>query len=76
LGQFCPHRYAAGGEALIRFDSDTDGGIELIHGADSFEAILADIQADKRLDQDDRCRLGAGLAQYLPNTLDQLGCGA
>ena len=68
--------YAAGGEALIRFDSDTDGGIELIHGADSFEAILADIQADKRLDQDDRCRLGAGLAQYLPNTLDQLGCGA
>ena len=68
--------YAAGGEALIRFDSDTDGGIELIHGADSFEAILADIKADRRLDQKDRCRLGAGLAQYLAGTLDQLGCGA
>jgi len=67
--------YSAGGEALVRFDSDTDGGVELIKGADSFEAILADIKADKRLNQTKRCRLGAGLAQYLPGTLDQLGCG-
>ncbi|MEO9970067.1 MAG: carboxylesterase family protein, partial [Hyphomonadaceae bacterium] len=68
--------YAAGGEALMRFDSETDGGIGLIHGADSFEAILADIKADKRLNAAERCRLGVGLAVYLPRAASELGCGA
>jgi para-nitrobenzyl esterase len=67
--------YAATNETLIRFDSDTDGGIALIQGADSFQKILADIKTDKRLNQKKRCRLGIGLAQWLPDALDALGCG-
>lgn len=66
--------YSAGREALIRFDSEQDGGITLIQGADSFPAILADLKADKRLNQTERCRLGNGLENWLPGALAQLGC--
>jgi hypothetical protein len=68
--------YATGNEALIRFDAKTDGGIELMQGADSFEAILQDITADPRLNAKKRCRLAAGLTQWLPNALSEIGCAS
>ena len=68
--------YAEGGEALMRLDSAKDGGVGLIQGSDSFEAILADLKSDKRLSQKKRCRLGAGLVRFVPDTLAALGCGA
>lgn len=66
--------YASSGETLLRFDSQNDGGIKPLQGADSFEAILIDLKNDDRLTDEKRCRLGAGLAQWLPNALDELGC--
>ena len=68
--------YSAGGETLIRLDSANDGGIELMQGADSFSSVLADLKADKRLNQKERCELGAGLARFLPRAAVELGCGA
>jgi len=47
-----------------------------MQGADSFAAVLADIKADKRLNQTKCCRLGAGLVRWLPTATDELGCGA
>ncbi|MEL7030161.1 MAG: carboxylesterase family protein, partial [Pseudomonadota bacterium] len=44
-----------GGAQLLRFDTDNDGGIEVIGGADSFEAIAKDMIKDDRLDQEERC---------------------
>jgi len=67
--------YTQGNQALIRFDSTSDGGIEIMQGADSFEAVLADLKADKRLNQKQRCQLAIGLSQWLPSARDELGCG-
>ena len=61
---------------LLRFDSERDGGIEIMRGADSFEAILADIKADKRLNSIERCLLGAGLSRWLPDVKSALQCDA
>jgi len=67
--------YAGANQAVIRFDSAKDGGIDLMQGADSFEAVLADLKADKRLSQKQRCLLASGLTQWLPGARDELGCG-
>jgi len=67
--------YASGDEALIRFDADSDGGIELLQGADSFEAILEDIKTDTRIDEEERCQLVTGLSEWLPTARTEMGCG-
>ncbi|MEO1137458.1 MAG: carboxylesterase family protein, partial [Pseudomonadota bacterium] len=40
---------------FLRLDTDNDGGIEIMHGADSFEKIATDLEKDPRLDQESRC---------------------
>ena len=47
-----------------------------MHGADSFESVLSDLKADKRLSQKERCSLAAGLNQWLPGASANLGCDA
>ena len=66
--------YVAGGQALVRLDSANDGGIELMRGADSYQSVLSDLEADKRLSQKERCGLAAGLNQWLPGATAKLGC--
>lgn len=68
--------YSAGGEAVLRLDSDTDGGINLMQGADTFENILADLRADSRINARERCTLALGLVEWLPEATAGLGCGA
>ncbi len=45
------------GAALLRFDSDNDGGVSLIDEGDSFERFTADFRADPALDQEKRCAI-------------------
>ena len=66
--------YVAGGQALVRLDSANDGGVELMRGADSYQSVLSDLKADKRLNQKERCGLAAGLNQWLPSATAKLGC--
>jgi para-nitrobenzyl esterase len=67
--------YVSGDEALIRFDADSDGGIELLRGADSFEAILEDIKTDTRISTQERCQLVSDLSEWLPEAGTDMGCG-
>ncbi|MGP1274122.1 MAG: carboxylesterase/lipase family protein [Caulobacterales bacterium] len=64
---------------LMRFDSPADNGQEIITGTDSFEAIEADLAADPRLDDVQRCRVVEAIAEWRPRgSLDamrqRLGC--
>lgn len=67
--------YVAGGEALIRFDSVKDGAIGILQGADTFEAVLADLKSDERVNRRERCQIAAGLLEWIPNAMNDLGCG-
>lgn len=42
-------------EAVVHFDSETDGGIQLRRGAETTEKVLADLAADQRLDVSIKC---------------------
>ena len=56
--------YGAGEPRLIRFDSQNDGGIQLISGADSFGALYQDLSADGRIDLDQKCQIAVALAEW------------
>ncbi|WP_439632771.1 carboxylesterase/lipase family protein [Glycocaulis sp.] len=65
---------------LMRFDSPDDNGQELITGTDSFEALEADLAADTRLDDAQRCAVVEAIAAWRPRgSLDtmrqRLNCG-
>ena len=48
----------------LRLDVRSDGGLSVRAGAESFEKILADFQADPRLDQAERCRIVVSMARW------------
>ena len=52
---------------LMRFDSAEGGGPEMIAGADRRDALIEDLGADGRLDQDRRCAIAARLDAFRPN---------
>ncbi len=41
--------------AFLRLDTDNDGGIELAQGEDTLDALLADLNTDLTLDDEQRC---------------------
>ena len=43
------------GGSFLRFDADSDGGIEVLHSADNLDALVAYIVADPNLDDARRC---------------------
>lgn len=49
-------RWQEGGR-LMRFDNPEGGGLEIVTGTASFEQLGADLAADPRLDQDERCAI-------------------
>jgi para-nitrobenzyl esterase len=63
---------------LMRFDSPDGGGPELITGADSLEAIIADIAADPRLDAGQRCQIARAVGAWVTEAgaamAEQLDC--
>lgn len=48
-------QWSADGGSLMRFDSAEDGGVGVITGTDSIEALTADLKADPRLNNQERC---------------------
>ncbi len=50
--------------ASLRFDTDNDGGIERIAGADDIEQVAADLAGDPSLSADDRCRIVAEMREW------------
>ncbi|MEM9706813.1 MAG: carboxylesterase family protein [Pseudomonadota bacterium] len=57
---------AAGGVRLLRFDSDSDGGISVLEGVDSIALIAQDLAADSRLETDaERCLIAAALIEWV-----------
>lgn len=46
---------------VIHFDSTNDGGVRMRDGAETADALIADLKKDPRLEQSERCEL----AQYL-----------
>ncbi|MFC4725675.1 carboxylesterase/lipase family protein [Glycocaulis abyssi] len=68
------------GGVLMRFDSPDDNGQERIAGTDSFERLEADLAADTRFDDAQRCMIFEAMAAWRPRgSLDamgqRLGCG-
>ncbi|MEL7486359.1 MAG: carboxylesterase family protein, partial [Pseudomonadota bacterium] len=61
-------RYGADGDAaLMRFDSEQDGGVEMMPGADSFDRLIADLKADPRVDAEERCQIVSGIVDWVPS---------
>jgi len=52
--------------SLMYFDSTNDKGIRVQEGADSFDKIAADLKADTRLSESQRCEISDGLSQWVP----------
>lgn len=46
---------------LMRFDTPSDGGVEVIDGRETLEAIVEDLSADARLTAEQRCSIFARL---------------
>ncbi|MEO0549092.1 MAG: carboxylesterase family protein [Pseudomonadota bacterium] len=64
--------------SLIYFDTPQDGGIRVEAGNDSVAELMADLQAETRVDDAERCLIAAGIVEVLvegtPEGLDALGC--
>jgi para-nitrobenzyl esterase len=43
--------YGEAGGSFLRLDADSDGGIEVIHGPDSLDALIADLNQEPRIDR-------------------------
>lgn len=64
---------------LMRFDSPDSNGQEIITGTDSFEVLEADLAADTRLDDEQRCTVVEAIAEWRPRgsltaMRQRLGC--
>ncbi|MEO1014679.1 MAG: carboxylesterase family protein [Pseudomonadota bacterium] len=72
--------YVGESSRLMRFDSAEDGGVGVIEGRDSVDAILSDLAADARIDDAERCDIARALAGWAPQLeggiLRDSGCAA
>ncbi|MEO0878154.1 MAG: carboxylesterase family protein [Pseudomonadota bacterium] len=57
---------------LLRLDTESDGGIEVIEGEDTVEAIIADLKGDARVTAEERCEIADGLAGWAPERRDEI----
>ena len=51
---------------LIYFDSVNDGGIEVKAGADNVASLIKDLNADTRINAEQRCEIAEGLLEWTP----------
>lgn len=49
-GPSWPH-YGNSGGCFLRLDADSDGGIEVVHGSDTLQALIEDVNADPHVDR-------------------------
>jgi para-nitrobenzyl esterase len=57
--------YGENGASFMRLDTDNDGGIEVINGADSLDALVADLKKDPRIDDAERCLIVEEMAEWM-----------
>ena len=57
------------GEAasVMYLDSINDAGIRVVDGADTLELIIADLRADLRVDDAQRCQIADGIVEWVPS---------
>jgi para-nitrobenzyl esterase len=61
--------------ALIYFDSTNDGGIRVENGADSIDAVIADLKADTRIEDGPRCEIARALGGWAPDRREDILSG-
>jgi para-nitrobenzyl esterase len=70
--------YAANGASLMRFDSTDDGGVGVMTESDSIEKLAADLKADPRLDNEQRCVIAGIIRAWLDDIgsriAEETGC--
>jgi len=64
-------RWQAGG-ALMRFDTPSDGGQQMMAGEENLARILAGLAQDERLDERQRCAVAEELTGWNPSDADQI----
>jgi para-nitrobenzyl esterase len=57
--------YGENGGSFMRFDTNHDGGIQVINGTDSLDALAVDLKKDPRLDDAERCLLVEEMAEWM-----------
>lgn len=70
--------FAENGGSLMRFDSTNDGGVGVITEGDTLEKLAADLNADPRLADEERCFI-AGIIRAWVNDVgnriaEEIGC--
>ncbi|GJL92673.1 carboxylesterase/lipase family protein [Hyphococcus sp.] len=72
--------YSSAGGTLLRFDSNTDGGIEIMQNTDTLEKLTADLKADPRLNAEERCLVVEAIRFWLDGLAEEIsadiGCAA
>ncbi len=71
-------RWSADGGSVMHFDSTNDGGVRVMQGIATFDGLLADIKADPRLTDEQRCDVVEAVRVWLDGLAsalgDELGC--
>jgi len=49
----------------MRLDTENDGGIEIVSGADSVDALITDMKEDPRIDDSERCMIVAEMGKWM-----------
>ena len=65
-------RWSEGGE-LMRFDSENDKGVGMFNEPDSIDRIIADLKADPRLSEAERCDVVDAIAEWLDELASEIG---
>ncbi|NOX82450.1 MAG: carboxylesterase family protein [Alphaproteobacteria bacterium] len=73
-------RWSTDGGSVMRFDSTNDGGVGVMQGVATFDALTADIKADLRLSPDERCKIVEAVRFWLDGLAtaigEDVGCAA
>lgn len=64
--------YSSASGSLMRFDSDADGGVEVMENVDSLEKLTADLKSDPRLNAEERCLVVEAIRYWLDGLAQQV----
>lgn len=65
--------YSANGGSVMRFDSAEDGGVGVMNEGDSIEKLVADLKADPRLDNEQRCVIAGIIRVWVDDLGSRIG---
>lgn len=57
--------YGESGGSFMRLDAENDGGIEVVLGADSLDALATDSREDPRIDDAERCFIVGEMDEWM-----------